>query len=89
MINTNTNKGKHSALNEINKISFAIDELRLYLDTHPCNRRALDLFNCYVKEREGLVCAYEAAYGPLFGYSMNNECGWQWTEAPMPWEGDC
>ena len=40
---TNDTRAKKAALDEISKISFTIDELRLYLDTHPNCTEALQM----------------------------------------------
>ena len=38
-----------AALAELMALDFAIDELGLYLDTHPNDSEALELFNSYIK----------------------------------------
>ena len=70
---------------EITTVSFTIDELRLFLDTHPENREALALFNSNVKRRNELLRSYEEKYGPIEAYSEDPD-GWSWNTAPMPWE---
>ena len=39
----NENRSGKQLLNRINQVSFAVDDLLLYLDTHPCDERALML----------------------------------------------
>ena len=59
-------------LNRINQVSFAVDDLLLYLDTHPCDERALMLCRKMVKERKELLEKYAQNFGPsyyrLYGY---------------------
>ena len=35
---------RRQLLNHINEVSFAVDEVKLYLDTHPCDTEALEYF---------------------------------------------
>ena len=74
----------------IGKISFTMDDLRLFLDTHPDCSEAIEKFNKLAEERMKLVCKYEVEYGPMNFYN-NNVCGerWKWVNAPWPWEGEC
>ena len=59
----------------INQISFAVDDVKLFLDTHPGNQKALEYFQ----------------NGPLTvdTVSENSDC-WNWINEPWPWqEGGC
>ena len=71
-------------LNEIKCLAFAIQELALYLDTHPDDEKALCLHNKYCKEYRDLTDKYQKVYGPL---TINYPCNkWRWLEEPWPWE---
>lgn len=37
------NRSRCQLLGEINEVSFAVNDLHLYLDTHPCDEKALTL----------------------------------------------
>ena len=72
-------------LNEIKCLAFAIQELALYLDTHPDDEKALCLHNKYCREYRDLTDKYQKVYGPL---TINYPCNkWRWLEEPWPWEG--
>ncbi len=76
-------------LMRIQEIEFVAVELNLYLDTHPCDRDAINDYNCAVERLGKLKEEYEEEFGPLMnfgygGYSDKNE--WQWVEGPWPWE---
>lgn len=86
---TNDTRAKKAALDEINKISFTIDELRLYLDTHPNCTEALQMIEHHCVHRATLIEDYTAKYGPMKAYKPSNENRWSWNDGPMPWEGDC
>ena len=74
-----------SMLNDIKCLAFAIQELALYLDTHPNDEKALCLHNKYCREYRELTDKYQKIYGPL---SINYPCNkWRWLEEPWPWEG--
>ena len=63
--------------------AFAAWELRLYLDTHPNDEEALELFRKLCKEAE------EPNYATTF---LKDECctsGWGWVKNAWPWEFDC
>jgi spore coat protein JB len=60
--------------------AFAAWELRLYLNTHPCDRRALELFKRYAR------CADQPNYAGAFAFDDGCPDRWSWTDAPWPWE---
>lgn len=69
--------------------SFAVDDLELYLDTHPDDQQALEAF-CQVRAiRDLVVKQYQAEVGPLT--AEESPCGthWAWADRPWPWEGGC
>ena len=71
-------------INQIRAYDFAINELALYLDTHPEDQRALCLHRKYCKEAKELKEKYQKVYGPL---TINYPCNkWRWLEEPWPWE---
>ena len=81
---------------EIQAASFAIDDVRLYLDTHPDDGQGLALLKDKLAERKTLLLAYAQKFYPLTADCMadlyeNNpasEC-YCWQKGPMPWEGAC
>ncbi len=81
----NNDGGKKALFDQINEVSFALDDLRLYLDTHPDCAEALALFSEYMDKRAELVGKYTENYGPLDSYCLNTSGGWNWNSAPMPW----
>ena len=72
----------------IRAISFVMDELRLFLDTHPNDREALALFIDNMERRNGLIVEYTNAYGPIDSYYINNDGTWSWINEPMPWKAE-
>ena len=45
--------------------SFAVDDIVLYLDTHPDDMNALNYYNYVVRLRKEAVDAYQQQFGPL------------------------
>ena len=76
---------KEEMLQQIRCYEFAINELALYLDTHPEDEKALCLHRKYAREAKELKDKYQKVYGPL---TINYPCNkWRWLEEPWPWEG--
>ena len=73
-------------LKEIMQYDFALADLNLYLDTHPCCQKALSLFNEFKSKSDKLRMMYNQMYGPLTIRDENNGTTWQWVENPWPWE---
>lgn len=75
---------KEEMLQQIMCYDFAINELALYLDTHPEDEKALCLHRKYAREAKDLKDKYQKVYGPL---TINFPCNkWRWLEEPWPWE---
>lgn len=83
---------RRQLLAHINQVSFAVDEARLYLDTHPCDAEALEYYQEMSRKRNEALKEYAAAYGPLTGDTAGESCteSWNWINEPWPWqEGGC
>lgn len=66
--------------------NFAMWELHLYLDTHPCDEKAKELCCKYAQKAEKLKSEYESMYGPI---TSSGACGEKWTKEPWPWQNCC
>ena len=77
-------EARREMMQEIRCLEFAINELALYLDTHPDDQKALCLHRKYTKQAKELKDKYQKVYGPL---TINFPCNkWRWLEEPWPWE---
>ena len=76
---------KRKLLWKMTSRQFAAFELQLYLDTHPGDKTALQMFNKYRGEHAQLQKQYESLYGPLSTDMMSDYC-WTWVSDPWPWE---
>lgn len=80
---------KMTLMRKINEASFAMDEARLFLDTHKNCSEALKYYKNMCAVREKLVDEYTASYGPISSYDCFCGNDWTWVEQPWPWEGEC
>lgn len=71
------------AKKELSEAAFAADELRLFLDTHPQEQKALAEYRAAAErvkqlqaELKNAVCAMDAG----------KSGSWDWTSTPWPWE---
>lgn len=78
-------------LQKINEVSFAVNDITLYLDTHPCDEKALVYYEEMSEMREKALQEYARLYGPLTIDTAKDTCSrrWEWVMQPWPWEGGC
>lgn len=73
------------ALAELMALDFAIDELGLYLDTHPEDTEALEVFQSYIALAKQGRARYESLYGPIAKQYVTGN-SYHWINDPWPWE---
>lgn len=79
---------KNGLIRTIQSYYFAINDLALYLDVHPQNTVAIELYNKYVENLNKAMNQYNAAYGPLLLFSdKSNSNYFEWIKK-LPWEGE-
>lgn len=66
-------------------LSFAAWELRLYLDTHPNDARALEAYR-QLCSRSGSGCSYACSPGQGNNAEEASPEVWTWIADPWPWE---
>ena len=85
------NNERRKAMNDMQKLGFAMYETMLFLDGHPENSAAMRYYHEVAKAYEAAKAAYEEKYGPVsVGGGMHNVHGdtWTWQDGPWPWEVD-
>ena len=81
----NKNEKAITPLTELQTMSFMIQELALYLDTHRNDKEALAVYTEFQKMYEEAKKVYEMKWGPLTHLSpMVGE--YSWINDPWPWE---
>lgn len=83
----NMNMDKKSLMKIITQASFALDDTKLFLDTHPNCQEAILYYNKMQETRKAAWKEYTRRFGPLTFYEVSNEDYWEWNKGPMPWEG--
>ena len=74
-------------LKNVQAASFAVDEARLYLDTHPNDKKAQIYFDKYNEARKKAMQEFEEQYGPLLTDDIEaTKSGWTWIDDPFPWD---
>lgn len=76
---------KHNSLDMMQQNDFCIQELTLYLDTHPYDRNAMRMLRRHLDMRDDLKQSLENQMGPLTNLDNHDE-NWKWTKGPWPWE---
>ena len=72
-------------LAELQALAFVVLELGIYLDTHPEDEEAFQLYRQYVAMERSAKAAYEDANGPLMKDSTANYESYRWLRDPWPW----
>ncbi len=62
----NQQMSQKQLLQWINMVSFAVNDITLYLDTHPDDEEALNYLKHYKELRKQGLRAYADQYGPLY-----------------------
>lgn len=82
---------RREMLERINVVSFALDDTKLFLDTHPCHEEAMRYFGDLKQQRMQLLTEYARYFGPIT-LDTADVCTeqWKWIQEPWPWqEGGC
>ncbi|MBR1742774.1 MAG: spore coat protein CotJB, partial [Lachnospiraceae bacterium] len=86
-------KNREEMMSRLSEISFALNDLTLYLDTHPDCQNGLAMYHKLMKERLDLLADFAGNFYPVTQASaITGECDetiYGWGEGPAPWEGAC
>jgi len=83
--NCGSNLSKKDLMKKIQALAFTINDLALYLDTHPKDEKAIGLHKQYAMEYKKAYDEYQRRFGPLSIFCPCNS--WKWLASPWPWEG--
>jgi len=77
---------RDALLREITILDFMALDLQLFLNTHPTDTSALEMYNDCVTRSAEMRAEYEEDYGPLMAFRSHGQPGWTWNLEPWPWE---
>lgn len=84
---------REQLITQINQVSFFLDDLTLYLDTHEKDAVALTLYHKKAQECAELRKQFAQKFYPLtklcVPYCESGETSFCLQDGPMPWEGAC
>ena len=80
------NNKQEELLLEIMALSFAINDLNLYLDLHPTDEEMLKKFRELAEKSCAKEMEYVKTYGPLEVIDNNSLSKFNWINNPWPWE---
>jgi len=73
-------------LRKVYETGFSLDDVALYLDTHPTDKDAMNYYRYVQQANRDAVRAYEQVHGPLMVDRVESN-DWNWINNPWPWEG--
>lgn len=90
VVNPNIKNEKEYLLMQIQEYDFASHDINLYLDTHPNDTNAINMYNEYKNKEHILEEQYQSKYGPLNldNTSVLGNTPWEWINEPWPWNKD-
>ena len=76
---------KTELMNAIMEADFFAQDLKLYLNTHPDDKRAIEMYREACRQYKACKAAFEDCFWPLTACSagMNDDC-WDWPEGVWP-----
>ena len=87
-IEVNPKNEQAEILTYIDALCFALQDLNLYLDIYPEDKKAMELYKYYLKQNNEYLNVYQEKYGPITTcYENINTNYWDWIKSPWPWEG--
>lgn len=77
---------KQEALQKVRQYGFAAYDMLLYLDTHPKDKKAFNIFKELVMKTKNASMEYEKEFGPLTPFNSAGFDSFNWLDSPWPWE---
>lgn len=71
---------------ELQALGFAVNELALYLDTHPDDEEALEVYRAYQRMLHECGMQFNKENGPMTHMDPVDDKTYTWMQDPWPWE---
>lgn len=86
--NENNNVGSNMSCNDlmraIMEADFVATDLKLYLDTHPDDQRALEMYREAVRQYKACKATFEDTFYPLNATAAGRDGVWDWPDGAFP-----
>lgn len=82
--NGNNDASCEELMRAIMEADFFAQDLKLYLDTHPDDTRAVEMFREAVKQAAACRAAFEDSFYPLTAASAGMNGTWDWPDGVWP-----
>ncbi|MBR4950044.1 MAG: spore coat protein CotJB [Clostridia bacterium] len=79
---------REALMKKLMQANFVLDDMRLYLDTHPCDEEGIKIFEAARMQRDEFLMEYEAKFGPVLADNGVTNGQWNWIEKPWPWQNE-
>lgn len=80
----NSPQGCEELLRAIAEADFFAQDLKLYLDTHPDDKRAVEMYVEACRQYRACKAAFEDSFYPLNPCSAGQDGCWDWPEGVWP-----
>lgn len=80
----NPNASCEELMRAIMEADFFATDLKLYLDTHPGDTRAIEMFREAVRQTKACRAAFEDSFYPLTACSAGIDGTWDWFDGTWP-----
>ena len=80
-------KTRLAMLKKIRQYGHMLNDIKLYLDTHPNCQKALAAYEKYRKNYDMITYEYNLRYSPITA-SLSEQKRWDWLDEPWPWENE-
>ncbi len=77
---------RESLMKNLQIMSFVLDDIALFLQTHPNDQAALRCYEKYMLLNREAEKEYMEMYGPLRDDNVYVTDRWTWADMPWPWE---
>ncbi len=78
--------GRENLMYELQVLCFYLDDIILYLDTHPTDPIALDCYRQFKDMKDECEREYVSRFGPISADNVMVCNEWSWVNNPWPWE---
>lgn len=82
----NTLNVSDTPLGELMALNFVVDELKLYLDTHPNDTEAFASLKSFIALTKEAHERYVARFGPIDTMDLLQSESYDWLREPWPWK---